>query len=475
MDQFDLRFSPHEGIGNFFQEDILEMSRSRPQSLQLARGFNVVDNNISPVLRRIQSNESLNNSIINNNLPLTANTNPPHRSLKRQGSNEKIKELTKRASLNLKCFKNSRSRQNSSESNCSPTGSSVNKAFFPLDGYSNDNSPTIFHHSPQLNNFSSPPHPYPLSPINKNIQINSQPNQYPHYTQINNQYNNNQYNNNQYNNNQYNNNQYHNHSIYNNYNSRPQPRVPPLSQSRSSFPINSSLSNRNYNRERENLHFIPEINSSNSEESTDLTHLANQRESITFSPQVPESPTLQKSTGTSSASPLSPIQTYRVNCSSSPLLLSPVLSEPKEFNNSPQPELSSQPITTSIRSHSLLNSNLSPIIQNNNNSSDKFQDLSIIRTLDLSPETTNESTSTSPSTSSKDHQIEVNGSAEEIIPYEELVKINSSKNYDNLQKDKLETYLSTNEFFKIFSLTKEEFYSLPKWKQQSKKKIANLF
>lgn len=39
----------------------------------------------------------------------------------------------------------------------------------------------------------------------------------------------------------------------------------------------------------------------------------------------------------------------------------------------------------------------------------------------------------------------------------------------------LQAYLSEEEFEKVFSRTKDEFYSLPKWKQQARKKEVLLF
>jgi serine/threonine-protein phosphatase 2B catalytic subunit len=61
---------------------------------------------------------------------------------------------------------------------------------------------------------------------------------------------------------------------------------------------------------------------------------------------------------------------------------------------------------------------------------------------------------------------------EEVIPYE---KLKTRAIGPTVQIDKLEAYLSDEEFVKVFGLNKTDFYKLPKWKQRDKKKAANLF
>lgn len=62
----------------------------------------------------------------------------------------------------------------------------------------------------------------------------------------------------------------------------------------------------------------------------------------------------------------------------------------------------------------------------------------------------------------------------QLFRYQDLVTTNY-KLPRGIDKTKLETYLSEEEFENVFSMTREEFYRLPKWKQQARKKEALLF
>ncbi|XP_015777986.1 PREDICTED: actin-binding LIM protein 2-like [Acropora digitifera] len=62
----------------------------------------------------------------------------------------------------------------------------------------------------------------------------------------------------------------------------------------------------------------------------------------------------------------------------------------------------------------------------------------------------------------------------QVFLYKDLVTTNY-KLPAGVDKTKLEAYLSEEEFEKVFSRTKDEFYSLPKWKQQARKKEVLLF
>lgn len=62
----------------------------------------------------------------------------------------------------------------------------------------------------------------------------------------------------------------------------------------------------------------------------------------------------------------------------------------------------------------------------------------------------------------------------QVFLYKDLVTTNY-RLPAGVDKTKLEAYLSEEEFEKVFSRTKDEFYSLPKWKQQARKKEVLLF
>ncbi len=59
------------------------------------------------------------------------------------------------------------------------------------------------------------------------------------------------------------------------------------------------------------------------------------------------------------------------------------------------------------------------------------------------------------------------------IPYATL-KNKKALSHD-VNKDKLEDYLSTDEFIKVLGVTKKEFDAMPAWKQNAKKREAGLF
>lgn len=61
-----------------------------------------------------------------------------------------------------------------------------------------------------------------------------------------------------------------------------------------------------------------------------------------------------------------------------------------------------------------------------------------------------------------------------VYRYKDLLTTNY-KLPRGVDKTKLETYLSEEEFEKVFSMTRDEFYQLPQWKQQSRKKEVLLF
>ena len=54
----------------------------------------------------------------------------------------------------------------------------------------------------------------------------------------------------------------------------------------------------------------------------------------------------------------------------------------------------------------------------------------------------------------------------------EELKSGNAAGVDNLRK---ESYLSPDEFEDVFGMSKEEFVSLPKWKQSNEKKRVGLF
>lgn len=61
-----------------------------------------------------------------------------------------------------------------------------------------------------------------------------------------------------------------------------------------------------------------------------------------------------------------------------------------------------------------------------------------------------------------------------VYPYSAL-RTTNYKLPRGADKTKLETYLSEEEFENVFSMTRDEFYKLPTWKQQSRKKAVLLF
>lgn len=62
----------------------------------------------------------------------------------------------------------------------------------------------------------------------------------------------------------------------------------------------------------------------------------------------------------------------------------------------------------------------------------------------------------------------------QVYPYKALVTTNY-KLPRGVDKTKLETYLSEEEFERVFSMTRDEFYQLAQWKQQARKKEVLLF
>jgi len=61
-----------------------------------------------------------------------------------------------------------------------------------------------------------------------------------------------------------------------------------------------------------------------------------------------------------------------------------------------------------------------------------------------------------------------------IYKYEELKDKNFWASH-KLNDQKIETYLTNEEFHKVFHMSREEFYKLPSWKQRDKKKQSFLF
>lgn len=61
---------------------------------------------------------------------------------------------------------------------------------------------------------------------------------------------------------------------------------------------------------------------------------------------------------------------------------------------------------------------------------------------------------------------------DKTYPYKELIKKRPPTGVDVTCKEK---YLSDEEFEQVFGITKEEFYSLPKWRQVNHKKKVELF
>ncbi|GBG74077.1 hypothetical protein CBR_g17788 [Chara braunii] len=84
--------------------------------------------------------------------------------------------------------------------------------------------------------------------------------------------------------------------------------------------------------------------------------------------------------------------------------------------------------------------------------------------------------STEPAVESTDDTGEVDGSpsAEGFYKYEAL-KVGSKCAAKNIDVTKRESYLSDEDFKKLFEMDKKEFYSLAKWKQAMRKKAKGLF
>lgn len=62
-----------------------------------------------------------------------------------------------------------------------------------------------------------------------------------------------------------------------------------------------------------------------------------------------------------------------------------------------------------------------------------------------------------------------------LFSYQELVRKNYIKSYDDVDKESLENHLNDIVFKEIFGMNKADFQTLPKWKRISKKKILLLF
>jgi hypothetical protein len=75
--------------------------------------------------------------------------------------------------------------------------------------------------------------------------------------------------------------------------------------------------------------------------------------------------------------------------------------------------------------------------------------------------------------------------AEYMTPLSEALKVYQAKTYayeellrgipEGVDGGKLETYLSENEFFEVFEMTRKEFIKLPSWKQAQLKKTVYLY
>ncbi|KAH7439329.1 hypothetical protein KP509_04G056400 [Ceratopteris richardii] len=78
------------------------------------------------------------------------------------------------------------------------------------------------------------------------------------------------------------------------------------------------------------------------------------------------------------------------------------------------------------------------------------------------------------SSSSKDVERKDSSQPGEYIPYERL-KVDSDDPAAGVDPEKRESYLSPDEFMELFGMDSEQFYELPKWKQEKHKKTLNLF
>ena len=56
-----------------------------------------------------------------------------------------------------------------------------------------------------------------------------------------------------------------------------------------------------------------------------------------------------------------------------------------------------------------------------------------------------------------------------------LEELRASPLPEGVDPNHLETYLSSHDFDELFQMSKEDFYSLPPWKQQNLRKEKNLF
>eukprot|EP01031_Cornospumella_fuschlensis_P023458 gene23458-28457_t len=61
------------------------------------------------------------------------------------------------------------------------------------------------------------------------------------------------------------------------------------------------------------------------------------------------------------------------------------------------------------------------------------------------------------------------------LPYEELVRRNTEKNYEGLVQTQLETHLTDADFLRVFGKNRTDFYQQAKWKQVDQKKKARIF
>ncbi|GLE08718.1 hypothetical protein PINS_up020081 [Pythium insidiosum] len=66
--------------------------------------------------------------------------------------------------------------------------------------------------------------------------------------------------------------------------------------------------------------------------------------------------------------------------------------------------------------------------------------------------------------------VAASGGKGQTFSYEQLLA-----GVDGIDITARESYLSDAEFLKVMGHSKDEFYKLPKWRQQSKKKEVNLF
>ena len=62
-----------------------------------------------------------------------------------------------------------------------------------------------------------------------------------------------------------------------------------------------------------------------------------------------------------------------------------------------------------------------------------------------------------------------------MYSYKELLRRQFFQDFSDIDRKKMEYYLTDKEFQNVFQMSKDEWYKLPSWKQKAQKQSSMLF